>query len=254
MWSQGVRKLPGALPWFDTSLCPSASSSRRRRHVESQSPEVWAMMAKGLAARRVGVTSGRQLVRDKMLPWQHEGTKPNSYIFTQVEDLGREWSALCKWTSIDSYLLYLSRETVLFPPLQMSSSSVDKTWVLFIILHSFLAIMPAWATEIPYQLTLSLHRPPPPPGSTPMDQSPVILPKLRLGWPAGSHIIYMWTQTLKNKTTGRPRSASLADRRSALLGAGVGPGCLVPKLSRPSRSCWEVHPETKGTLGSGEAS
>lgn len=108
----------------------------------------------------------------------------------------------------------------------MSSSSVDKTRVLFIIVHSFLAITLAWATEIPYQLTLSLHRPPPPPRSTPMDQSPEILPKLRLGWPTGSHIIYMWTQALKNKTAGRPRSASLADRRSASLGAGVG--CWLP--------------------------
>lgn len=61
-----------------------------------------------------------------------------------------------------------------------------------------------------------------------MDQSLEILPELRLGWPTGSHIIYMWTQTLKNKTTGQPWSASLADRRSARLGADLGP--LLPGL------------------------
>ena len=82
--------------------------------------------------------------------------------------------------------------------------------------------MPAWATEIPYQLMLSAQASPSS-QSTPMDPSPEILPKSRLGWPTGSHIIYIWTQILKNKTTGWPWSASLAHRRSARLGAGMGP-------------------------------
>lgn len=35
-----------------------------------------------------GCSSGRQLVRDEMLQRPQEGTRPNSNIFAQVEDLG----------------------------------------------------------------------------------------------------------------------------------------------------------------------
>lgn len=89
--------------------------------------------------------------------------------------------------------------------------------------------MPAWATEIPYQLMLSAQASPSS-QSTPVDPSPEIPPKSRLGGPTGSHIIYIWTQTLKNKTTGRPQSTSLAHRRSARLGAGVGPWLPSPQV------------------------
>lgn len=88
--------------------------------------EVRAVMAEGLAAGRVGAASGRQLVCDKVLQGQQEGAKPHSNIFTQVEDLGMGERAL-QMNHGCLYLLYLSPEMVLFPPLKMSSSSVDKT-------------------------------------------------------------------------------------------------------------------------------
>ena len=49
---------------------------------------------RGPGRGRVAATPGRQLVCDKMLQQQQEGTKPNSNIFTQVEDVGMGERAL----------------------------------------------------------------------------------------------------------------------------------------------------------------
>lgn len=64
------------------------------------------MMAEGLTAGRVGATSGRQLVRDKMLQRQQEDTKPNSNIFAQVEDLGS--GGVCSVNELSPTLSLLS--------------------------------------------------------------------------------------------------------------------------------------------------
>lgn len=71
------------------------------------------MTAEGLTAGRVGATSGRQLVCDKMLQRQQEDTKPNSNIFAQVEDLGSGGVCSVNELSLTLSLLSVTRNGVI---------------------------------------------------------------------------------------------------------------------------------------------
>lgn len=91
-----------------------------------------------------------------------------------------------------------------------------------------------------------LHRPPPPPASTPADQSRGTLPKLGLGRPGGSRVLFAGTRALKNKPAASqgvpPRPTGEALRLS-------GPPAARPAAPGPSLSRREGQLEARGTLG-----
>lgn len=88
--------------------------------------------------------------------------------------------------------------------------------------------------------------------STPVDRSPEVLPRMRLGRPGGSRFVYLCTQTLKNKTAaGLGAPPGLMEKCSGWRWRG--PRRPGPRGPRPSRSRWEVQLKTQEGRGSGEA-
>lgn len=122
---------------------------------------------------------------------------------------------------------------------------------MYYIVHSFLAIMLAWATEIPYQRSLCTDLPLLP-GPLPWTRARRSCQSSGWAGPQGAILYTCGHRHLKIKPPAGLGAPLWLTGEVLVWVLAWAPGCLVPKLSRPSLSCWEVQPETRGPRNPGE--